>query len=219
MANKFYQEPKFKLTVVPVTALQQNCTLIWNVDSKRGAVIDPGGDVDYILEAVAENDFVVEKIVLTHGHFDHAGGADELREKLGVKIEGPHIDDKFLLDDLVGTAARFQIEGGRNVTPDRWIDEGQTIEFADLSFDVYHCPGHSPGSLVYVNQEHSFAFVGDVLFRGSIGRTDFPYGDHEALIHAIQTKLLPLGDDIAFICGHGPPSTFGDEKMGNPFIV
>ncbi|MFT7578057.1 MAG: hydroxyacylglutathione hydrolase [Alphaproteobacteria bacterium] len=219
MANKFYQEPQFKLAVVPVTPLQQNCTLIWNVESKLGAVIDPGGDVDYILEAVAEHNFVVEKIVLTHGHFDHAGGADELREKLGVKIEGPHIDDKFLLDDLVGTAAKFQLEGGRNVTPDRWIEEGETIEFAGLAFDVFHCPGHSPGSLVYVNKEHNFAFVGDVLFRGSIGRTDFPYGDHNALISAIQSKLLPLGDEIAFICGHGPPSTFGEEKAGNPFII
>lgn len=219
MANRFYQEPQFKLAVVPVTPLQQNCTLIWNVASRKGAVIDPGGDVDVILEAVAENDFVVEKIVLTHGHFDHAGGADELREKLGVKIEGPHIDDKFLLDDLIGTAARFQLEGGRNVTPDRWIEEGETIQFADLTFDVYHCPGHSPGSLAYVNTEHKFAFVGDVLFRGSIGRTDFPYGDHNALINAIQTKLLPLGDEIAFICGHGPPSTFGDERAGNPFII
>ncbi len=213
------QTPRFKLAVVPVTPLQQNCSLIWDVETKKGAVVDPGGDVDYILEAVAENDFVVEKIVLTHGHFDHAGGADELREKLGVKIEGPHLDDKFLLDDLVATAAKFDIPGGRNVTPDRWIEEGETLEIAGLSFDTYHCPGHSPGSLVYVNTEHGFAFVGDVLFRGSIGRTDFPYGDHNALINAIQTKLLPLGDHIAFICGHGPPSTFGEEKQGNPFII
>lgn len=219
MTGNGHHEAKFMLAVVPVTPLQQNCSLIWNAETMKGAVIDPGGDVDYIMEAVAENNFVVEKIVLTHGHFDHAGGADELREKLGVKIEGPHIDDKFLLDDLVGTAAKFQIEGGRNVTPDRWIEEGETIEFAGLEFDVLHCPGHSPGSLVYVNKENNFAFVGDVLFRGSIGRTDFPYGDHNALIKAIQTKLLPLGDDVAFICGHGPPSTIGDEKAGNPFII
>ena len=150
--------------------------------------------------------------------------ADNGKHREQQRPEQQHVEDgtgtdKFLLDDLVGTAAKFQLEGGRNVTPDRWIEEGETIEFAGLSFAVFHCPGHSPGSLVYVNQEHNFAFVGDVLFRGSIGRTDFPYGDHNALINAIQTKLLPLGDDIAFICGHGPPSTFGEEKLGNPFII
>ncbi len=219
MSNRFHEEPKFRVSVVPVTPLQQNCSLMWHDETMKGAVVDPGGDVDVILGAVGEIGMEIEKIVLTHGHFDHAGGADELRERTGVKIEGPHIADKFLLDDLVGTAEKFQIPGGRNVTPDRWIEEGETLEFAGLTFSVLHCPGHSPGSLVYVNEEHRFAFVGDVLFRGSIGRTDFPYGDHNALIAAIKTKLLPLGDDLAFICGHGPPSTIGDERRGNPFIV
>ena len=209
----------FRVAVVPVTPLQQNCVLMWHDASKAGAIIDPGGDLDQIEHAIKEVGMVPEKIVLTHGHFDHAAGADELRERLGVKIEGPHIADKFLLDTLGEQAPKFGIEGARDVVPDRWIEEGETVEFATLTFDVLHCPGHSPGSLVYVNKEHRFAFVGDVLFRGSIGRTDFPYGDHDALIHAIQTKLLPLGDDITFLCGHGPPSTIGDERLGNPFIV
>ena len=217
MANA--DAPRFQLTIIPVTPLQQNCSLMWDNETRKGAVIDPGGDVDDILMAVADNNVELEKIVLTHGHFDHAGGADELRERTGVWIEGPHVADKFLLDDLVGTAMKFGLEGGRNVTPDRWIEEGETLEFAGLSFDVYHCPGHSPGSLVYVNTENRFAFVGDVLFRGSIGRTAFEYGDHDALINAIKTKLLPLGDDLAFICGHGPPSTIGDERQHNPFIA
>ena len=136
-----------------------------------------------------------------------------------MPIEGPHLDDKFLLDSLAEQSAKFGLEGARDVTPDRWIEEGETVEMAGMTFEVLHCPGHSPGSLVYVSKENRFAFVGDVLFRGSIGRTDFPYGDHDALIKAIHEKVLPLGDDLTFLCGHGPPSTIGDERQGNPFIV
>ena len=161
----------------------------------------------------------VEKILLTHGHIDHAGGAAELKEKLGgIPIEGPHQADKFLLDGLAAQGARIRLPGVRNVTPDRWLAEGDTVTAAGATFAVLHCPGHSPGSVVLVNAAQRFALVGDVLFRGSIGRTDFPYGDHDALIDAIKTKLLPLGDDLVFICGHGPMSTIGEERQSNPFI-
>lgn len=212
------EQPNLNVAIIPVTPLQQNCTLIWNGTDGTGAVVDPGGDVDEIIRAVTETNMKVEKIILTHGHVDHAAGADELREKLGVKIEGPHIADKFLLDSLASQAGKFGMTGARDVAPDLWLDEGQTISIAGYDFDTFHCPGHSPGSLVYVQKENNFALVGDVLFQGSIGRTDFEYGDHDALINAIKTKLLPLGDDIAFICGHGAPSSFGQERQMNPFL-
>ena len=210
--------PKLKVALLPVTPLQQNCTLIYDEETMAGAVFDPGGDVSRILEAVGEIGFEVEKILLTHGHIDHAGGAAELKEKLGVPIEGPHEADKFLLDSLLETGAEYGIAGSRNVTPDRWLDEGDTVSFGPFTFDVKHCPGHAPGHVVFINEELRIAQVGDVLFKGSIGRTDFPYGDHDALIDAIKTKLLPLGDDMAFICGHGPPGTIGEERQTNPFI-
>ncbi len=211
-------EPGLNVAIIPVTPLQQNCTLVWSTVDGRGVVVDPGGDVDEITRAVAEANITVEKIVLTHGHVDHAAGADELREKLGVKIEGPHVADKFLLDTLASQAATFGMSGARDVAPDLWLEEGQILTMAGFDFEIFHCPGHSPGSLVYVNRDNQFALVGDVLFQGSIGRTDFPYGDHDALIAAIKTKLLPLGDDIAFICGHGAPSSFGREREINPFL-
>ena len=211
-------QPNLNVAIIPVTPLQQNCTLIWNGTDGTGAVIDPGGDVDEIIRAVTETNMKVEKIVLTHGHVDHAAGADELREKLGVKIEGPHIADKFLLDSLASQAGKFGMTDARDVAPDLWLDEGQTISIAGFDFEIFHCPGHSPGSLVFVQKDNNFALVGDVVFQGSIGRTDFEYGDHDALINAIKTKLLPLGDDIAFICGHGAPSSFGQERQMNPFL-
>lgn len=208
-----------KAAIIPVTDFQQNCTLIWDQASKVGAVVDPGGDLDRIERAIKDAGITVEKILLTHGHIDHAGGADELRERLGVKIEGPHLADKLLLDALVRQGQMYGIAGVRNVTPDRWLEEGQTVTVAGHTFEIFHCPGHSPGSVVLFNRRQKFALVGDVLFRGSIGRTDFPYGDHDALINAIKTKLLPLGDDITFICGHGPTGNFGVERKSNPFLV
>ena len=209
-----------KAAIVPVTPFQQNCTLIWDDDSKLGAVVDPGGDLDRIEEAVAKVGMKVEKILLTHGHIDHAGAASDLKDKLGgIPIEGPHLADKFLLDNLAAQARAFGLTDVRNVSPDRWLSEGETVTAAGQTFSILHCPGHSPGSVVLVNDANRFALVGDVLFRGSIGRTDFPYGDHDALINAIKTKLLPLGDDVAFICGHGPMSTIGDERRSNPFIA
>lgn len=204
--------------ILPVTPFQQNCTLIWDGNSKIGAVVDPGGDVAQIERAIAQVGVKVEKILLTHGHIDHAGGADELREKMKVPVEGPHEADRFLLDGLKAQGLNYGMTA-RNVTPDRWLVEGATVTVAGHPFAIYHCPGHSPGSVVYFSEAQRFALVGDVLFRGSIGRTDFPYGDHDALISAIKSKLWPLGDDVSFICGHGPGGTFGEERRTNPFLT
>jgi hydroxyacylglutathione hydrolase len=206
---------QLKAGIVPVTPFQQNCTLVWDEDTKRGVVVDPGGDLPRIEAAIAQVGLKPEAILITHGHTDHAAGAAELKEKLGVEVIGPHKADKFLLDDMPNN--RFGIPA-RALTPDRWLEEGDTVTIAGRSFEIFHCPGHSPGSVVYVSRAQRFALVGDVLFAGSIGRTDFPYGDHAALIGAIKTKLLPLGDDVRFVCGHGPTSTFGQERLSNPFL-
>ncbi len=210
-------EAGLKAAILPVTPFQQNCTLLWDPTTLIGAVIDPGGDLDHIEKAISEIGMKVEKILLTHGHIDHAAGAAELKERLGVPIEGPHEADRPLLDALEAQGQAYGLPA-RTVTPDRWLDEGDTVTVGGHSFDVLHCPGHSPGSVVLVNRKQRFAIVGDVIFQGSIGRTDFPYGDHAALINAIRTKLLPLGDEFAFICGHGPTSTIGQERRTNPFI-
>ena len=204
--------------IISVTPFQQNCTLIWDEATKVGAVVDPGGDLDRIEAAIAEQGVRVEKILLTHGHVDHAAGADELREKLGVPIEGPHLADKFLLDSLPMTAAQYGLGEARPVTPDRWLDQGDVVQVGELTFDILHCPGHSPGSVVFVSRDARFALVGDVVFKGSVGRTDLPGGNHEQLIRAIKDKVLPLGDDIAFIPGHGPTGTLGEERVSNPFL-
>jgi len=206
-----------KAAIIPVTPFQQNCQLIWDEGTMTGAVIDPGGDLDAIQSAIKEVGMTPEKIVLTHGHIDHAGGADELRAKLGVKIEGPHLADKFLLENLEKQGKEYGF-AAKNVTPDSWFDEGDTATIAGHTFSVLHCPGHSPGSVVFVNAPHKLIIIGDVLFQGSIGRTDFPYGDHDALINAIKTKVLPLGDDYTFIPGHGSASTLGAERQTNPFL-
>jgi hydroxyacylglutathione hydrolase len=211
--------------IVPVTPFQQNCAILWDDGSKQAVVVDPGGDVDRILGAIDQTGASVERIWLTHGHLDHAGGAAELQETLrrrsgepgGVPIEGPDRRDEFLLQGLEsqGSSYGFAL---RNVTPDRWLREGDSVAFGEHRFDVLHCPGHTPGHVVFINRAARFALVGDVLFQGSVGRTDFPYGDHAALIRAITEKLLPLGDDLAFLCGHGPGSTIGVERQSNPFL-
>lgn len=219
MMSEHTSRSPLKAAIITVTPFQQNCTLIWDEATKVGAVVDPGGDLDRIEAAISETGITIEKILLTHGHIDHAGGADELRDLLRVKIEGPHRADAILLNGLERQGQEYGIEDARNVKPDRWLDEGDEVTVAGHTFAVFHCPGHSPGSVVLFNRAQKFALVGDVLFKGSIGRTDFPYGDHDALINAIKTKLLPLGDDIAFICGHGPTGKFGDERKTNPFLV
>lgn len=206
--------------IVPVTPFEQNCTLLWDATTKVGAVVDPGGDVERILAAIAETRMTPEKILLTHGHIDHVGGTAELAERLKLPVEGPHKADEFLMQGVEKQAANYGLAGLklRNATSGRWLVEGDAVTVAGHAFETFHCPGHSPGSIVYFNRAQRFALVGDVLFQGSIGRTDFPYGNHDELIAAIKAKLLPLGDDIAFICGHGPTSTFGAERRSNPFI-
>jgi glyoxylase-like metal-dependent hydrolase (beta-lactamase superfamily II) len=204
--------------IIPVTQFQQNCSLIWNEDTKVGAVVDPGGDVDVILKYIAQSQVTVEKIILTHGHIDHAGGAAELRDKLKVPIEGPHTEDAFLLAALPESGAQYGYEA-RAVTPDRWLKEGDKVTVGALEFSILECPGHTPGSVVLVNGEHRFCLMGDVLFQGSIGRTDFPYGNHGQLLASIRDKLLPLGDDVWFIPGHGPASAIGEERRSNPFLA
>ncbi|MER9300595.1 MBL fold metallo-hydrolase [Mesorhizobium sp. M0621] len=205
--------------IVPVTPFQQNCTILFDMDDKHGVVVDPGGDIDKVLAALKDNAISAGAIWITHGHIDHAGGAMELKEALGVEIIGPHEADKSLLDNLENQGRRYGIAGARNCVPDRFLTEGETVSFGSHVFEVLHCPGHAPGHIVYYNRAAKFAHVGDVLFRGSVGRTDLPGGDHAALIASIKDKLLALGDDIGFICGHGPGGRFGEERRTNPFLV
>lgn len=207
-----------KIMVIPVTPFQQNCSLIWNEDTRIGAVCDPGGDVPMIMQAIKQAGVTVEKILLTHGHIDHAGGAAELKEALSVPIEGPHREDLFLLEALPQSGAKYGMEGVRPVVPDRWLTEGDTVTVGAQSFAILECPGHTPGSVVFYNAANRFCLMGDVLFQGSVGRTDLPRGSHETLIASIRNKLLPLGDDVAFLPGHGQASTIGEERRNNPFL-
>ncbi|MBS7541689.1 MBL fold metallo-hydrolase [Ancylobacter oerskovii] len=209
--------PELKIAVVPVTPYQQNCSIVWDEKTKRGAVVDPGGDLPRILAALEELEVTPEKIVLTHGHIDHAAGAADLAEQLKVPVEGPHIGDKFLLDDLPVAGERTGIPG-KVVTPERWLEEGDSVDIGGIPFEVLHVPGHTPGHIVLVSRDNAFALVGDTLFQRSVGRTDFPYGNHDQLIAGIKTKLLPLGDSVTILPGHGSASTIGTEKRTNPFI-
>lgn len=207
-----------KVAVVPVTPFQQNCSIIVDEATGKAAVVDPGGDLDRILKALADTGATLEKILLTHGHLDHCGGADVLRARTGVPIEGPQREDAFWIAQLAESSARHGFEPAQEFTPDRWLEDGDAVTVGNAELQVRHCPGHTPGHVVFVSTGERIAFVGDVLFAGSIGRTDFPRGDHATLIRAITQKLWPFGDDVTFVPGHGPVSTFGEERRTNPYV-
>ena len=208
-----------KVLIAPVTPFQQNCSIVWCDETMEGTAVDPGGDFERLKQAIAEQGIKVTKVLLTHGHVDHASAAGTMADHYRVKIEGPHRDDLFLIEGLPDSGRKYNFPVYKPFVPDRWLEGGETVSLGNLTFDVVHCPGHTPGHIVFVDQDAGFAILGDVLFHGSIGRTDFPYGDHAALIDAIKTKLLPLGDDLVFICGHGPMSTIGEERQTNPFLA
>ena len=209
--------PPLRAAIVPVTPLQQNCTLLWCTETMRGAFVDPGGDLDRLKAAAAQNGVTIEKILLTHGHIDHCGQAGILAKELGVEIEGPHEDDRFWIARLEDDGMRYGING-RPFEPARWLKDGDTVTVGKLTLSVRHCPGHTPGHVVFHHAPSRLAIVGDVLFQGSIGRTDFPLGNHQDLIDSITGRLWPMGGDTAFIPGHGPMSTFAHERQTNPFV-
>ena len=207
-----------KYAILPVTAFEQNCSFILCEDTQKLAIVDPGGDLDAILNGIDQLGGTPEKILVTHAHIDHAGVVADLAERLGIPVEGPHPDDQFWIDMLPQQAQMFGFPESRAFTPDRWLADGDRVTVGDIRFDVLHCPGHTPGHVVFHQPEEKLALVGDVIFAGSIGRSDFPRGNHEQLIHSIRGKLFPLGDDVSFIPGHGPMSTFGQERQTNPFV-
>lgn len=211
--------PPMNYLILPVTPFEQNCSLIWDLESRRAAVVDPGGDVDEILATIAARGLIVEKILLTHGHIDHVGGTAELARRLGVPVEGPQHDDAFWLDQLPEQCRMFGFPDTPALRPDRWLQDGDTVTVGGQVLEVVHTPGHTPGHVCFIHKPSKLALVGDVLFAGSIGRTDFPRGNHGALIRAIREKLFPFGDDFSFIPGHGPMSTFGEERHNNPFVA
>ena len=204
--------------IIPVTPFEQNCSMIWCPETMHGAFVDPGGDIDRLLAAAKAAKVQIEKLLLTHGHIDHAGGTGQLAAQLSVPIEGPHIDERFWLDQLAMQSKMFGFPAVTDFTPDRWLNDGDTVTVGKETLQVLYTPGHTPGHVVFFHAPSKLAIVGDVLFAGSIGRTDFPRGNHQALIDSIHHKLWPLGDDVKFISGHGPMSTFGRERRTNPFV-
>jgi len=205
--------------VIPVTPFEQNCTIFWCEKTRQAVVIDPGGDIERIQRALREENLTLAKILVTHGHIDHAGGVAALSEATGVNlIEGPHEEDRFWIEGMQQQSKMFGFPNVRSFQPTRWLKSGDTVSFGDIELDVLHCPGHTPGHVVFYHAPSHLAQVGDVLFQGSIGRTDFPRGDHETLVRSIKERLFPLGDEVDFIPGHGPMSTFGEERKYNPFL-
>jgi glyoxylase-like metal-dependent hydrolase (beta-lactamase superfamily II) len=203
--------------VNPVTPFAQNAPIIFCSETNKCAFVDPGGDADFLLQIAKENNLIPEKILLTHGHADHAGAAMEIAQILNIKIEGPHKEDKFLLDSLQSQGEMFGMQA-RNCVPNKWLEDGDTVTVGNSMLDVIFTPGHTPGHVIFFSNDSNLALVGDVIFRGSIGRTDLPRGNHQDLINSISKKLWPLGNDVEFICGHGPNSTFGNERASNPFV-
>lgn len=210
-------KPPLQAAIIPVTPLQQNCCLIWCTETMRGAFTDPGGDLALLKGAAAKQGVTIEKLLITHGHLDHCGQAGILAKELGVPIEGPHEDDRFWIAQLDDDGKRWGMDA-RTFEPDRWLVDGDTVTVGNLTLDVIHCPGHTPGHVVFYHAPSHFAVVGDVLFQGSIGRTDFPKGNHQQLIDSITQKLWPLGSETAFVPGHGPMSTFGHERKTNGYV-
>ncbi|MDJ0739855.1 MAG: MBL fold metallo-hydrolase [Gammaproteobacteria bacterium] len=206
------------VSIIPVTAFEQNSSLLCCEASGRAAIVDPGGDPERILGAAEDEGVAIEKILLTHGHFDHAGAAARMARDLGVPIEGPHRDDRFLLDSLPEWCAQFGFPPGDVVRPDRWLAQGDEVRFGEQVMAVHHCPGHTPGHVIFHHPAMRLAIVGDVIFRGSIGRTDFPRGDHETLLESIRSRIWTLGDDVTLLPGHGPTTTVGEERAHNPFV-
>jgi len=207
-----------RVAIIPVTPFEQNCSLIWCTRTMKAALVDPGGDLDRLKLALQRAGVTLEKVLVTHGHMDHCGMAGVLAHDMGVPLEGPHAGDRFWIESLDDPSKRYGLEGA-SFEPDRWLVDGDTVTVGELVLDVVHCPGHTPGHVVFVHRPSHFALVGDVLFAGSIGRTDFPQGNHQQLLDSITGKLWPLGDDITFVPGHGPTSTFGQERRTNPFVA
>jgi len=208
-----------KVSIIPVTPFQQNCSLLVCEKTNRAALVDAGGDIDVLVGQLEKLGVQLEKLLVTHGHMDHCGGTAAIAKRFGVPIEGPHVDDKFLIDEVEKSAARYGFRDVAPFTPDRWLVGGDMVRVGDIELQVRHCPGHTPGHVIFFSDEYRLAMVGDVLFQGSIGRTDLPRGDHDTLLNSICTQLWPLGDDVTFIPGHGPTSTFGEERETNPFVA
>ena len=207
-----------KIRIIPVTPFSQNCSLLICESTQKAALVDPGGDIERIFEVINEESVTIEKILLTHGHLDHCGASKEIQDRLNILIEGPHKDDQFWIDQLEEQSKQFGLPNASSFIPNRCLSDNEIVEFGAIKLLVRHCPGHTPGHVIFFSPEEKVAIVGDVIFNGSIGRTDFPRGDYDTLIEAITTKLWPLGNDVTFYPGHGPTSTFGRERQSNPYV-